>query len=150
MSTETLLDQAQQLLAPWTQETHNPEPNRLDVVLDAAYLAAATQALLDTRWGYLAAITGLDPGPETGELEVLYHFCSGAAVVTLRARIPRDDAKIPTVCHICPSASPFERELSEMFGITVTGTPDPTRLFLPDDWPEGVYPLRKDASLSDI
>jgi Ni,Fe-hydrogenase III component G len=31
-----------------------------------------------------------------------------------------------------------------MLGLTVTGTPDPSRLFLPDDWPDGVYPLRKD------
>ena len=39
---------------------------------------------------------------------------------------------------------PFERELSEMFGVTVVGIPNPERLYLPDDWPEGVYPLRKD------
>jgi Ni,Fe-hydrogenase III component G len=32
----------------------------------------------------------------------------------------------------------------EMFGIVVSGTPDPSRLYLPEDWEEGVYPLRKD------
>jgi Ni,Fe-hydrogenase III component G len=25
----------------------------------------------------------------------------------------------------------------------VVGTPDPGKLLLPDDWPDGVYPLRK-------
>jgi Ni,Fe-hydrogenase III component G len=51
---------------------------------------------------------------------------------------------IPTVCNLIPSAIFFERELIEMFGITVEGTPNTDHLFLPDEWPEGVYPLRKD------
>jgi Ni,Fe-hydrogenase III component G len=59
-------------------------------------------------------------------------------------RVPKTDAVIPTVCGVIPSAGFFERELIEMFGVTVIGTPDPSRLFLPDDWPEGVYPLRKE------
>ena len=43
----------------------------------------------------------------------------------------------------------FERELSEMFGITVVGTPNPDRLFLPDDWPTDAPPLRKDFIVPD-
>ena len=62
----------------------------------------------------------------------------------LRVGLGRDRPVIPTICNIIPSASFFERELSEMFGITVEGTPNPARLFLPDEWPAGVYPLRKD------
>ena len=31
-----------------------------------------------------------------------------------------------------------------MFGIVVEGIPDGRRLNLPDDWPDGQYPLRKD------
>ena len=31
-----------------------------------------------------------------------------------------------------------------MFGITVMGTPNPDRLFLPDQWPTDAPPLRKD------
>ena len=50
---------------------------------------------------------------------------------------------VPTICDIIPSATLYERELMELFGVTVEGTPDPARLVLPDEWPEGVYPLRK-------
>jgi formate hydrogenlyase subunit 5 len=48
------------------------------------------------------------------------------------------------VCSSIPGATFFERELSEMFGITVVGTPNPDRLFLPDQWPTDAPPLRKD------
>jgi Ni,Fe-hydrogenase III component G len=113
-------------------------------MLDVADLLPATRALLEARWGYLSAITGLDAGASANELEVLYHWCSGPVVLTFRLRTARDLASVPTLCEILPAASFFERELSEMFGVTVVGAPNPARLFLPDDWPSGVYPLRKD------
>ena len=165
MNAEMALQAAESLLAPWARHMTKPEPYRLDVVVAISDLLRAVRALADARWGYLSAITGLDhpsvpaelseeqqrqqketTGVEftAGEIEVLYHFCAGASVVTLRVRVPRDTASVPSVCAIIPSASFFERELSEMLGVTVVGTPDPSHLFLPDDWPDGVYPLRKD------
>lgn len=142
-TTDERLEQAASLTESWTQQTNEPEPDRLDVYIAADEMLDAVAALHGAGWGYLAAITGLDTG-ETDELEVLYHFCGGAAVFTLRVRLPRENPTISTVCNVIPSASMFERELSEMFGIRVEGTPDESRLFLPDDWEAGVYPLRKD------
>jgi Ni,Fe-hydrogenase III large subunit len=34
--------------------------------------------------------------------------------------------------------------VQDMFGLTATGHPDPRRLVMHDDWPDGVFPLRKD------
>lgn len=143
MNTEAALDTAATILAPWGPAATRPEPTRLDIAIAREHLLEAVGALQGARWGYLSAMTGLDL-PAPGEFEVLYHFCAGAAIVTLRVRAPKTDATVPSICGVIPSASFFERELSEMFGITVVGTPDPARLFLPDDWPEGVFPLRKD------
>jgi Ni,Fe-hydrogenase III component G len=134
-------------LAERAQAWLEPEDMRLDARIAPANLLPAVKLLDDDRWGYLVAITGLDSGTEAGEMEVLYHFCQGPSVLTLRVHIPRDKAAVPSVCVIIPYASVFERELAEMFGIEVYGTPDSSRLFLPDDWPERVYPLRKDAVL---
>jgi Ni,Fe-hydrogenase III component G len=164
--TETTLQTAGALLASWTKGTRIPEPGRLDVLIDVADLLPAVKALRDAHWGYLIAITGLDylgksavlaqedrykqlieaahAPADAGVLEVLYFFANGAAMITLRALILRDAAAVPSVCGLIPSASFYERELSEMFGISVTGTPDPRRLFLPDVWPENQPPLRKD------
>jgi Ni,Fe-hydrogenase III component G len=141
------LEQAQALLAAWVQNWHAPEESRLDAEVTPDDLLPAVKALNEHGWGYLVAITGLDAGTEDGSIEVLYHFCSGAPLLTLRVTIPRNQAVVPTICSNIPYASVFERELSEMFGVEVVGTPDPSRLYLPDDWAEGVFPLRKDAAL---
>lgn len=139
-----IIERAKSQLEHLASQSERPEDNRLDLWLTPEQLLTGAETLAVSGCGYLATITGIDPGPETGELEALYHFCCGPAVVTLRVRVPRDDAHLPTVCDLLPAASFFERELSEMFGITVDGTPNPDRLFLPDDWPDGAYPLRKD------
>lgn len=154
MSAEIALKKASELLAPWMENSATPEPNRLDVVLTPNDLPGAVQALVNNRWGYLSAIVGLDNGPEPivnegdtgGKIEALYCFCSGPAVATLRVGMPRQTPSVPSVCPWIPSASMYERELKEMFGVDVIGTPNPDRLFLPEDWPDGVYPLRKDCN----
>ena len=57
---------------------------------------------------------------------------------------PKEDPNLPTLTDIFPSSLPYEREIQEFLGIFFEGIPDPRRLFLPDDFPEGVYPLRLD------
>jgi ech hydrogenase subunit E len=143
-------DQAQALLAAWSRAVQAPEAGRLDAIVGRTELLGAVGALRQGNWGYLSAITGLDPGPDTGELEALYHFCRGPAVLTLRIRTPRVDGSLPSVCGLIPSASVFERELSELFGIRIEDAPDTSRLLLPDDWPAEIYPLRKDANLTAV
>lgn len=146
---ETTLNTAAKLLDRWAVETTTPDSERLDVIIDAMDLHAAVEGMVKINWGYLVAITGLDLGDDDGQLELLYHFCSGAAVVTLRVRVPRGNAFVPSIYDLIPSVSFYERELIEMLGVTIANTPNTDRLFLPDDWPDGVYPLRKDFNIED-
>lgn len=145
MNTDEALDLAEKLVKEWTVERAEPQPGRRDLTLGKPDdLIPAVAALRVQRLGYLSAITGIDLGSETDELEALYHFCTGEAVVTLRVRLPREGASLPSLCEMIPSAGPFERELREMFGITVVDLPNPDKLYLPEDWPDHTYPLRKD------
>ena len=147
MTSEEILTLATGLVQSWdwATEASRPSPKMLDVkVKHLNELVAITVALRVKRLGYLAAITGIDLGPAAGEMEVLYHFCPGDAVITLRVRVPRDNPVVPSLSEIIPSAEVFERELHEMFGIEITGLRITEHLYLPEDWPAGVYPLRKD------
>lgn len=144
-----LLGQAELILRPWAADHTHPEVNRMDVVIVPEHLKMAVRALNAAHWGYFAALTGLDlPAPAgavaaEGHIEGLYHFCEGAAVLTLRVRVPYSKAQVETLCDIIPSASLYEREFGEMFGVTVRNTTMTGHLLLADDWPEGVYPMRK-------
>jgi NADH:ubiquinone oxidoreductase subunit C len=169
MDLPPVLQAALERVQPWAATTNTPESNRLDIVIDRSNLLSTVQALEEpTRWGYLSAITGLDhPGLTTtipseekkwdriedshelvgsahGSLEVLYHFCQGGAIVTLRVILSYQSPSLPSICYLIPYASLYERELIEMFGIEILDTPCTDRLLISDDWPKGVYPLRKE------
>ncbi len=147
MNTEEILSLAAQVVSAWdwTTEVSRPRPDQLDVkVTSLTELVPIVVGLRVKRLGYLAAIVGLDLGPQADEMEVLYHFCPGQALIALRVRLPRQGAVLPSLSDVIPSAEVFERELSEMFGIEITGLRNTQRLYLPDDWPDHAYPLRKD------
>lgn len=153
MDMEKLMKSAEDLLSPLGVQLSRPADYRVDALVDVHTLVPAVKALTDGKWGYLSAITGLDkpaPAPAEGEklgenhMEVLYQFCQGPVVTTLRITIPYSKAVIPSVCGIIPMATLYEREIIEMFGITIEGTPNTDKLLLPDDWPDNVYPLRKE------
>ena len=157
MDTEKLLQTAEEILKEFTLSTKKPEVDRLDVFIDAKNIKPAVKALIDAHWGYLSAITGLDNAeyqideatkekkalPDAGSLELLYHFCDEAAVVTLRLSLPYTQPDVDTITDIISSVVLYEREAAELFGINFIGDPSKAHLVLPDDWPEGVYPLRK-------
>jgi len=65
--------------------------------------------------------------------------------VIIRQDIPSDNSFFASIAKDIHSASLFEREIREMFGIEPQGNPDLRRLRLHDEvWPQGFYPLRKD------
>jgi NADH:ubiquinone oxidoreductase subunit C len=151
MDLETIFQTARLLVEDWAEKVDTPAPNRLDFYMKHIQdLIAVVAGLRVKRLGYLSCITGLDPGAESPTLEVLYHFCSGPAIITLRFMVAKTGGVIPTLTQIIPSAESFERELSEMFGIEIAGLRNKDYLYLPDDWQAGIYPLRKDFNSSQI
>lgn len=81
--------------------------------------------------------------------EVLYHYAYDqfGMMITLKAFIrDREKPAIKSIADFLPGAEWIEREIHDLFGIDFTGHPDMRRLILSDDWPEGVYPLRKDVA----
>ena len=154
MNTTEALNKAENLLKSVTVSSQQPQTNRLDIDIKTEDLQKAVKILIDNEWGYLSAIVGVDrpekptegeeTAPETqGEIEILYSFCEGEAIVSLRIMVPYDNPVVDTICTLIPSATLYEREMIEMFGLEIKDTPDTNKLLLPDDWPEGQYPLRK-------
>jgi NADH-quinone oxidoreductase subunit C len=80
--------------------------------------------------------------------EILYHFSYDqlGAVVTVKAFIrDRENPAIESIAPFLPGAEWIEREVHDIMGIEFKNHPDMRRLILADDWPEGVYPERKEV-----
>jgi membrane-bound hydrogenase subunit beta len=90
---------------------------------------------------HITAITAIDVGEE---IEVLYHFLCSGVTLSLRTSVAKANPVLDTITPIIPGAILYEREIQDLLGLKVKGHPDPRRLVLPEDWPEGVYPLRKE------
>ena len=94
------------------------------------------------KFNELPAVIGLDEGDTFG---IIYDLCKeGRLVLNLKTHVSRENPVINTVTKIFPSADAYERELIDLFGIQVQGLPPGPRYPLPDNWPKGEYPLRKD------
>ncbi len=96
----------------------------------------------DLHFGILCTITGLDEGATLG---VIYHLARESGVVlNLSTSVPKEQPALETVTDYFPAAAMYERELVDLLGFQVQGLPEGPRYPLPDDWPAGVHPLRKD------
>lgn len=86
------------------------------------------------------------------DVELNYHFTLGygkwleECAVTFKVIIPKTDLSVPSLTDIVPAIIFSEREITEMMGVEVEGLPDKRHLFLTPDFPEGVYPWRRDET----
>ncbi len=117
-------------------------PRRISIKVERGQLLSVLAYLKDQlQFSHLATISGVDLGEN---FEVIYHLSNDTTTILLRLLTPRTEPRIPSVCQVIPGANLYERELQDMFGLVVDNIPDPRRLLLCDDWPQGQYPLRKD------
>jgi NADH-quinone oxidoreductase subunit C len=80
--------------------------------------------------------------------EVLHHFSDdeSGCVVTVKAFVrDREAPEMDSITPLIPGAEWIEREMHDLLGIRFRNHPNLQRLILADDWPEGVYPLRKEV-----
>jgi NADH-quinone oxidoreductase subunit C len=117
--------------------------NPKDLLKVAEYLKNS-----DLQLDYLSSVTAAD---YLQFLETVYHFYSmtkKTGPLVVRVRVPRDNAKIPSLVPLYRSAEFQEREAFDTYGITYEGHPDLRRIFMWDGF-EG-FPLRKDYQQEDV
>jgi NADH-quinone oxidoreductase subunit D len=98
--------------------------------------------------GRLATVTGIDVH---GGTELLYHLCFDPPgfTATLKVLVSRETDTMESVTPWLPGAEFIEREIHDLLGVDFPGHPRMRRLILSDDWPEGVYPLRRGFKKAD-
>ncbi len=79
----------------------------------------------------------------------LFTFDAGHFFVTLDVSADAAKPAVPSITPVIKGANWSEREIRDLLGVEFPGHPDPRRLVLADDWPQGVYPLRKEFDYKD-
>jgi Ni,Fe-hydrogenase III large subunit/Ni,Fe-hydrogenase III component G len=120
-----------------------PGEERIEVA--AKQLPTACAAVASRPGARLATMVGEDDRAATGVFRLSYVFAlPPGSWITVEAAIEPGEAAFPSVTPVVPAAHWYEREVQDLLGVVPLGHPDPRRLVLHDDWPDGVHPLRKD------
>ena len=99
-------------------------------------------AVKDLGFSVLLTITGLDEGEKFG---FIYHMGDESGIIlNIKTHVKKSDAVINTITDLFPNAEIYEREIADLLGVKFEGLKPGIRYPLPDDWPQGQFPLRKD------
>ena len=119
---------------------HNPR--RHYVLVRASGLKEVARFVFKDLGGRLCTATAVDT---RAGFVVLYHMAIDleGVVFTLKTLAPRDNPELDSLCDFLPGAQWIELEINELMGVNFKGNPRSRHFLLADDFPEGVFPLRK-------
>lgn len=148
---EAVLDQEKGILERIAGRFSGVDVENAKTALRRIYLSVPETVFMDVlrfaatelEFSHLSTITGLDTG---SNFEFLYHISrTDGVLMTLKYQTKREDpVVIPTVLPIYNGATFYEREVEGLLGVKVEGLPEGRQYPLPDNWPKGEYPMRKD------
>lgn len=130
-------------------EVRIPRPRRIFIrVSKKAFKKAIRYLTQKGAFTQISTITGIDVGEE---IEVIYHLNhEGRIELSLKVQTPKDNPLLPTITDAIPGAILYEREVHDLLGVTFEEHPDLSPLVLPEGWPSGLYPLRKEWTIEEI
>ena len=143
MTREELIKQIKERFKQDIIEFYDRSPNRIYVeIKPQAIVPVATYIFKDLKARFNIA-SGVDVRTH---LEILYHFTIEylSLILSLRVKLDRMNPSIDSLAPVFKGANWIEREMWELLGIEFKGHPNLKRLLLADEWPKGVYPLKRD------
>ncbi len=132
------------------KDVYVASPHKAFVEVDRRSIDEAVAVAYWSLGGFLSTMVGVDMRPRESGFRVYYVLSieegiSGEKLwLVIWCRVPWHDPKYPSSTPRVPAANWYEREVRDLLGIEAENHPDPRRLVLPDDWPDGLYPLRND------
>jgi len=125
--------------------TEQKADNRIYFLCEAENSYEINKFLFEDIGCRFVIVTGID---SDDCFEVLYHYSydETGCIITVKAFIrDREKPAIESITPLLPAAEWIEREIHDILGIDFRNHPNLRRLILADDWPEGVYPERKET-----
>ena len=145
---QAYVDAVRQSFGAAVQEESWQADNQVTLTVDLNSLPDIVEALYYHHDGWLSTIAANDERKLNGHYALYYILSMEGATksyVVIRGLVPANRPEFPSVTPRVPATVWGEREARDMFGLQPVGLPDERRLVLPDDWPDDLYPLRKDT-----
>ncbi|HDZ68885.1 MAG TPA: NADH-quinone oxidoreductase subunit C [Phycisphaerales bacterium] len=123
--------------------------NRIYLTCKAENACAVNRFLLEDIGARFCVATGIDADDC---FEIIYHYSydQTGCCINIKAVISdREKPAIESITPFLPAAEWAEREIHDILGIDFKNHPNLRRLILADDWPEGVYPMRKEIKATN-
>ncbi len=93
----------------------------------------------------LKVISCTDERKESGVFKIFYIFgVPGQNLFIAPYLRLKDGEEFPSIVDLIHGSSGYERRLKTFFGLNLMGHPSPRPIILHENWPDDVYPLRKD------
>ncbi len=120
--------------------------NKILIEVDKNILPKISSYIFNNLGALYCTSVGVDERPLNGLFKIYHIFSIDRMNLFIIVASSVDPAipKMPSIVNDIPAANWAEREIMDLLGVVFDGHSDPRRLVLPDDWPNGVYPLRKD------
>ena len=123
--------------------------------VDELHLEIAKHEILNLTvklrdWGFpLIQLTATDERGSHGNFRLFYTFANDEEqfLIIVSVCIAEDEPSFPSIMKEVPAAHWYEREIRDLFGLDPIGHLDKRCLAVHKDWPDGLYPLRKDFSV---
>ncbi|EJN3623892.1 hydrogenase large subunit [Escherichia coli] len=129
-------------------EIERQTPNQITITVKTSLLPDIVHYLYYQHEGWLPVLFGNDERTLNGHYAVYYAVSiegKEKCWIVVKALVDEVSREFPSVTPHVPAAVWGEREIRDMYGLIPVGLPDQRRLVLPDDWPDDMYPLRKDS-----
>ncbi len=122
------------------------DPDLVWISIERSAVRIAARVLRQQLGCRFLISAGIDQRPLDGGYGVVHFFSKDDdhLFLALDCSVPEDDTRLDSITPLIPGAAWSEQEFNDLLGVQAEGHPDPRRLVLPDDWPEGMYPLRRD------
>lgn len=143
MKREEILHNLKKIFKDDIIEVVDKSPKRVYIEIKQESLVKVASYIFKDLKARFNTASGVDM---RNHMEILYHFLIEDInlLISLRVKLQKPKLEIDSLSPIFEGANWIEREIHEILGINFKGHPDLKRLLLPDDWPDGVYPLRRD------
>jgi len=141
MSDEEFLNKLKEAFKEKIIESSIPRKNIINIIVPKEYYKEVIKFIVEVfNIPHIQTITGIDMG---NEIQIIAHM-GRSITINVKTSIDKNNPEIYTITDIIQGASLYEREVHDLLGVNFIGHPNLKRVILPENWPKGLYPLRKE------